>query len=387
MRGAGRLALVNSARSRLARQLGARGEPREAIAAARQVLDPNVLTLGFARRFTDYKRPNLLLHDAARLRRLLTDPQHPTQVVLAGKAHPADDNGKRMICDWIEMERRPELRQRIVFLEDYDLGLAQEMVQGVDVWLNTPRRPWEACGTSGMKVLVNGGINLSVLEGWWQEACDPEVGWAIGDGDGLDVGEGDRRDAAALYEVLESAVVPEFYARDQAGLPRRWLARIRHSLSRLTPAYSSNRMLLQHIEQLYLPAAAEYRRRATGNDPTAAAMREWECRPERGWPLLHIGQPTVSGNDGSWRFSVPVYLGEIGTGDVRVELYADPAGAAGEAAIRMNRGAAVAGSINGYIFEACVSASRNANDYTVRVTPEFAGAVIPSELNLILWQR
>lgn len=185
MRGAGRQALVHRARRRLARQLGARGDSRESIMAAERVLDPNILTIGFARRFTSYKRPNLLLHDAARLCRILTDPQRLAQLVLAGKAHPADDEGKRMIQAWITLAQQPELRSRLVFLEDYDIDLAAELVQGVDLWTNMPRRPWEACGTSGMKVLVNGGLNLSVLDGWWEEAYDPTAGWAVGDDDAL----------------------------------------------------------------------------------------------------------------------------------------------------------------------------------------------------------
>ncbi|HEV8678956.1 MAG TPA: alpha-glucan family phosphorylase, partial [Stellaceae bacterium] len=180
MRGAGREALVNNVRRRLARQLGARGDPPENVAAAGQALDPNILTLGFARRFTGYKRPNLLLRDPRRLRALLLDRHRPVQFVIAGKAHPADDDGKRMIREWIVLTQEPELRGRIVFLDDYDMDVAQELVQGVDVWINTPRRPWEACGTSGMKVLVNGGLNLSVRDGWWEEAYDPEAGWAVG---------------------------------------------------------------------------------------------------------------------------------------------------------------------------------------------------------------
>ena len=182
MAGEERQALIGNVRARLARQLGSRGYPPEIVAESANVLDPNVLTLGFARRFTGYKRPNLLLEDPARLARLLNDPARPVQLVLAGKAHPADQEGKQMIRDWIELAQRPEFRRRVVFLEDYDIALAQELVQGVDVWINTPRRPWEACGTSGMKVLVNGGLNLSERDGWWEEAYAPALGWAIDDG-------------------------------------------------------------------------------------------------------------------------------------------------------------------------------------------------------------
>jgi glycogen phosphorylase len=389
MRGASRQALVHGARRRLARQLAARGHPPESVAAAERVLDPNILTLGFAHRFTGYKRPNLLLHDPDRLRRLLTNPQRPMQLIFAGKAHPADDEGKRMIQEWIALAQQAELRRRLVFLEDYDLYVAQELVQGVDVWINTPRRPWEACGTSGMKVLVNGGLNLSVLDGWWEEAYDPKAGWAVGDGDALDETARDSRDAAALYEILETDIVPEFYDRDRAGLPRRWLARIRCSLSRLTPTYSSNRMLLEYIERLYLPAAREFRRRAADNGAVAAAMREWECRLRRGWPRLHVDNPAISGSDGVCQFTVPIYLGDIGADEVRIDLYAEAeAESSGPAVvIAMARSAPISGSGDGHIYSGSAAATRPVEDYTIRVTPARAGVEIPAELALIHWQK
>ncbi len=274
-----------------------------------------------------------------------------------------------------------------MFLEDYDLTLAQELVQGVDVWINTPRRPWEACGTSGMKVLVNGGLNLSVLDGWWEEAYHPELGWAVGDGDALDEAARDRRDAAQLLDLLEHEVAPEFYARDESGLPRRWLARIRRSLAGLTPAYSGARMVHEYIEQLYLPAEAEFRRRAADHGAAAAAMRVWEVRLRRCWPLLHIGEPIVAPGADGLQFSVPVYLGDIGIDDVRVELYADGDGNSPPYRLAMRRGAAIAGSANGHIYVATAPASRPTADYTVRVVPAFTGVRVPAELELILWQR
>jgi glycogen phosphorylase len=270
--------------------LAARGLPAD---VADRVLDANILTLAFGRRFTHYKRPNLLLADLDRLRRLLTDPARPEQLVVAGKAHPADEEGKQLIQAWIVFAEQPGLRERVVFLEDYDLTLAQELVQGADLWINTPRRPWEACGTSGMKVLVNGGINLSVLDGWWEEAYAADIGWAIGDGDELDDVARDRRDASQLLDVLETRVVPEFYERDASGLPRRWLERIRASLSKLTPVYSSNRMLQEHVEQLYLPAATEFRRRTAGVAEEAKALCAWEDRLRNAWARLRIGKSTV----------------------------------------------------------------------------------------------
>src|SRR6202142_2813068 len=180
--------------------------------------------------------------------RLLSDAARPVQLVVAGKAHPDDELGKHMIAEWIAFVNRPEVRHRAAFIEDYDMSLAEQLVQGVDVWINTPRRPWEACGTSGMKVLVNGGLNLSELDGWWAEAYTPDVGWALGEHDGV---TSDSRDAEDLYAALEQRVVPEFYDRDDHGIPRRWLARIRASMAALAPTFSSNRMVLEYAERVY----------------------------------------------------------------------------------------------------------------------------------------
>jgi len=196
------------------------------------------LTLGFARRFATYKRPNLLLHDLERLLRLLGNAERPVQLIIAGKAHPADRAGQALIQEWIHFIRRPETRPHVIFLSDYDVLLTEHLVQGVDVWLNTPRRPWEGCGTSGMKVLVNGGINLSELDGWWAEAYTPEVGWALGDGrEHGDDRAWDAIEAEALYELLEREVIPAFYARDEQGIPGAWVTRLRESMARLTPRF------------------------------------------------------------------------------------------------------------------------------------------------------
>ena len=208
--------LVEYARERLSRQLAASGASPEAVDGAKHLFDPNALTLGFARRFATYKRPNLLLHDPERLLRLLTNPERPVQLILAGKAHPADQAGQALIQEWTHFIRRPEVRPHVIFLSDYDMLLTEHLVQGVDVWINTPRRPWEASGTSGMKVLVNGGINLSELDGWWAEAYTPEVGWALGGRAGTwrrsGLGRGRSRGALRL---LEREVIPEFYTRDE----------------------------------------------------------------------------------------------------------------------------------------------------------------------------
>jgi starch phosphorylase len=215
---AARKSLVEYARERLSCQLAASGASPEAVEAAKHQFDRNVLTLGFARRFATYKRPNLLLHDPQRLLRLLTNPQRPVQLILAGKAHPADQAGQELIQQWIQFIRRPESRPRVIFLSDYDMHLTEHLVQGVDVWLNTPRRPWEACGTSGMKVLVNGGLNLSELDGWWAEAYTPEVGWALGDGqEHGDDSAWDAAEAVTLYECLEEEVIPRVLCARRYG--------------------------------------------------------------------------------------------------------------------------------------------------------------------------
>ena len=229
-RASARQSLIEYVRERLSRQLEAAGATPEEVESAKHLFDPNALTLGFARRFTLYKRPNLLLHDPERLRRILTDPRRPVQLIIAGKAHPADLAGQAMIQEWTRFIRRTEARNQVTFLSDYDMLLTGQLVQGVDVWINTPRRPWEACGTSGMKVLVNGGLNLSELDGWWAEAFRPEVGWALGDGREHDDDPAwDAAEAETLYDLLEQEVIPEFYTRDENGIPTAWVARVREA--------------------------------------------------------------------------------------------------------------------------------------------------------------
>ena len=380
MRAVARQDLVAGVRARLRLQLAARGNPPETAAIADHVLDPNVLTLGFARRFTAYKRPNLLLHDRDRLIGLLSDQQRPVQIVLAGKAHPADAEGKAMIQAWLVLAQSATLRDRVVFLEDYDLSLAQELVQGVDVWVNTPRPPLEACGTSGMKVLVNGGLNLSVRDGWWDEAYASDVGWTID-------GEQDAHEAESLYAVLERAIVPEFYDRDAAGIPRNWLARVRRSLAELTPQYSSTRMMREYLEVAYLPAAQALRQRMADRARAAWSMAAWEERIRNSWKSVHIGPPGIREAAGAWVHTVPVYLGEVGADDVRVELYADAAAGNAAHVCELARDASIPGTANGFLYTGCVPASRPADHYTVRVVPHHPGVRVPTELPMVLWQR
>jgi starch phosphorylase len=378
-----RAALVHHARERLALHLAQRGADPSVVADAANVLDPNVLTLGFARRFAEYKRPTLLLRDADRFARLLLDAERPVQIVVAGKAHPDDEQAKQMIAEWIRFTNRPALRHRAVFLEDYDLTLAAYMVQGVDVWLNTPRRPWEACGTSGMKVLVNGGLNLSERDGWWAEAYSPDVGWALGDGSEPtpDGGESD-----ALYALLEREIVPEFYDRED-GIPRRWVKRIRASVATLAPRFSCNRMAREYVERAYLPALAAFDARIEDGGRVARDLSAWERELAAKWGQIHFGTSNASSEDGKLRYSVDVYLGDVAPEAVDVELFAEPVGNEAAVRARMDRGAALLGAAHGYAFTAQVPTTRAASDFTARVVPRHAHARAPGELQLIAWQR
>jgi starch phosphorylase len=379
--------LIEYARQQLSLQLTASGASPEAVDQAKNLFDPNALTLGFARRFAPYKRPNLLLYDPERLLRLLTNSQRPVQLILAGKAHPADQAGQALIREWIHFIRRLEVRPHVIFLSDYDMLLTEHLVQGVDVWINTPRRPWEACGTSGMKVLVNGGINLSELDGWWAEAYTPEVGWALGDGkEHGDEPSWDAAEAAALYDLLEHEVIPEFYARNEQGIPTAWVKRMRESLARLTPRFSANRAVREYTEGHYIPAAAAYRERAANKGVVSAQVVNWQHTLEQEWATLRFGEVKVMSDAGRHVFEEEVYLGSLDPESVQVELYADGVNGGEPERQEMRRGQQLMDA-NGYIYSAQVPATRPATDYTARVIPQHAGVAVPLESARILWQR
>ena len=388
MRTTGRKSLIEFARKRLVHELVVADASEEAVERAKQLFDPNVLTLGFARRFATYKRPNLLLHDPERLLRLLTNPQRPVQLIVAGKAHPADGAGQALIQQWMRFIVRPEARPHVVFLSDYDMLLTERLVQGVDVWLNTPRRPWEACGTSGMKVLVNGALNVSSLDGWWAEAYSPEVGWALGDGQEHDDDPAwDAAEANALYSLLEKDVVPEFYARDQNGIPTAWVARVRESMARLTPRFSANRAVRQYTEQYYLPASAAYQARAADKGALGARIVHWRHDLERKWAGLRFGEVRIESTDQNHTFEVQVFLDDIDPDAVRLELCADGRNGDGPIRQEMAHARQLVGSVNGHVYSASVPAIRPATDYTPRVVPYFPQAAVPLEASQILWQR
>jgi starch phosphorylase len=382
-----RKALIEYVRARLCQQLRQRGAGADKVSQAFDVLDPGTLTIGFARRFAEYKRPNLLLADPERFVRLLTDRDRPVQIVVAGKAHPADEQGKRMVRAWVEFTERRTVRDRAVFLEDYNIRLARKLVGGVDLWVNTPRRPWEACGTSGMKVLANGGLNLSVLDGWWAEAYAPELGWTLS-ADALRPGT-DAAEAEELYRVLEREVVPAFYERDAQGTPPGWVARMRASMSKLAPRFSANRMVREYVQDVYLPTAQAFRRRTHDGARLARELRAWEAGIERFWGDLRFGDVWTERDDGAWRFEVELFSGEMPLHWFRVELYADPLEGEHEPFRRaMERGAVIEDAEKpAYLYWARVPAARPASDYTARVVPFHPGVQTPAEMTRILWQR
>ena len=381
--------LVEYARDYLSLQLTASGASPEVVDEAKYMFNPNVLTLGFARRFATYKRPNLLLHDPERLFRLLTNPQRPVQLILAGKAHPADEAGQELIREWIQFIQRPEVRPHVIFLSDYDMLLTEHLVQGVDVWINTPRRPWEACGTSGMKVLVNGGINLSELDGWWAEAYTPEVGWALGDGqEHGDDPAWDAAEAETLYGLLENEVIPEFYRRNEQGIPTAWVERMRASMGQLTGPFSANRAVRQYTEGYYLPAAAAYRARAADHGAVGAQMIQWQQELEQNWAMLCFGEVKVISDAEGHTFEAAVNLGRLDPNSVRVELYADGVNGGEPERWGMARcGSQPLADANDFIYSTRVLTTRPAIDYTARMIPHCDGIAVPLEANQILWQR
>ena len=379
--------LVKYARMKLERQFHVAGQPPEMLEMAKHIFDPHTLTLGFARRFVAYKRPNLLLHDEERFIRILTNPEHPVQLVIAGKAPPFDESGKDLIRQWAQFIQQHNLYNHVAFLSDHDMLLAEQMVQGADVWVNTPRRPWEACGTSGMKVLVNGGINLSELDGWWAEAYKPELGWALGDEQ--EHGEDpawDAIEADALYSLLENQVVPEFYARNQHGMPERWLQRIRQSMALLTPRFSANRTVREYTESHYLPAAENYVKRANEKGAAGSRIITTMHTLREKWDGISIGEQQTNPVEGGYLINIQIGLHDIDPALVQVELYAEKTAHSAIERIAMK---CLTTINNGkeLIYQALVITTRSAGDYSARIIPKYEDVSVPLEDNLIRWQR
>ncbi len=321
--------LVHDARKRLAKSWEKRGAAPAELGWIAEALDPDVLTIGFARRVPSYKRLTLMLRDPERLRRLLLDPERPIQLIIAGKSHPADDGGKKLIQEMVRFADDADVRHRIVFLPNYDIAMAQPLYPGCDVWLNNPLRPYEACGTSGMKAALNGGLNLSILDGWWDEWFDGENGWAIPSADGVDETQGpDKRDdleAAALYDLLEREVAPRFYDVDADGVPTRWVEMLRHTLKSLGPKVLATRMVRDYTKQLYVPATVTAR--ALNADYAGAReLAAWKKKVRAAWGDVKVEHVESSGVGDAPEVGAEltvrafVCLGDLTPDDVRVQL-------------------------------------------------------------------
>lgn len=381
MRSESRTALIQYTRSRLMRMLAARGASKEDIERVKDYLNPNALTLGFARRFAVYKRPDLLLNDENRLIRILTNPDRPVQLIIAGKAHPADAAGHALIKKWMTFIARPEIRPNVIFLSDYDMILTEHLVQGVDLWINTPQRPWEASGTSGMKVLVNGGLNLSELDGWWAEAYTPDVGWALGDRQ--EHGSNpvwDKEEASRLYDMLEQEIIPEFYERNDRNLPLNWIKRIRSSMAKLTPRFSSNRVVREYTETFYLPAAQLYQQRIKNKGALARQIADWQYTLEQNFNKIRFENMKVETKKDHFLFEVQVDLKSLDPQAIKVELYSETLKK------EMRYQGKIPNSPGRHIYRTEVPLTIPANDFTPRIIPFFPGTT-PLESTQILWQR
>ncbi|QCR19002.1 alpha-glucan family phosphorylase [Agrococcus sp. SGAir0287] len=385
-----RAQLVAEARARTRRQ----HERNQGAAPAwiDRLLDPEVLTIGFARRVPTYKRLTLMLHDRERLRALLTHPERPVQLVIAGKSHPADEQGKQLIQELVRFAQDPALRERIVFLEDYDISMAKTLYPGCDVWLNNPLRPLEACGTSGMKAALNGSLNLSILDGWWDELHDEQNGWAIPSAnERVDAVTRDALEATALYDLVEHQVAPRFYDRDERGLPRDWIASIRHTLETLSPVLSAERMLQEYVRELYAPAAAAERAVSAGGYAPAKELAAWATRVAEGFDAVRVLHVDIEGVDRApvvgdeIGVQVFVELGALAPEDVAVELVAGTMTEAGD--LRDTRAFALehaeaAGSAQR--FAARLEVDRAGTfGYGVRVVPSHPLLASPAELGLV----
>ncbi len=389
--------LVAFARQRLAMQLERRGVSRSEIESAEEVLNPDALTIGFARRFATYKRATLFMQDIERLRKLLHSQDRPVQFIFAGKAHPHDEGGKAFIREIVNIARDPEFRHSLVFLENYDMLIARYLVQGVDVWLNNPRRPKEASGTSGMKVIYNGGLNCSILDGWWAEAYSTDVGWAIGSGEEYPETESAHQDhveSLALYNILENDIVPLFYNRGRDGLPREWIAKVKHAMIKLAPYFSTRRMVQEYTQHYYMPLYARVEMmNANGDLSKGLAYVTWRQNLNKAWRYVKVNRvdiPQAQIKVGSeMNVSANVYLGQLTPDDVRVQLYYGAMDSHGElnmggTAVDMH--AVDAGSGGNFTFTATVAYDdTGTRGISVRVLPKHDFLPTPFIPGFITW--
>jgi starch phosphorylase len=386
--------LVAFARNRLRAQLKRRGAPPAEIARADEVLDPEALTIGFARRFATYKRGTLIFRNLDRLSAIVNDKERPVQFIFSGKAHPRDHGGKELIAEILHVSRRPEFRRRIVFLEDYDMNVARLLVQGIDVWLNNPRRPLEASGTSGMKVCCNGGINLSVLDGWWVEGYAQDNGWAIGAGEEYtDLTYQDDVERRAIYDLLEQEIVPLFYTRTSDGLPRGWIRMMKRSIATICPFFNTNRMVQQYVEKCYWPAAQRFQVLAADNLKRAHELALWRRRLQHDWSQIRIENVEANGADpmhvgGRLEVKARVNLGGLTPDDVEVQLFHGAVDSMGEIPQPHTAPMSTNGSHEGtaWTFHGAIPCrSSGQHGFAVRVLPRHPALANPFEPGLVVW--
>ncbi len=384
--------LVTFVRRRLRASLLARGMSASDAAWADEALDSRILTIGFARRFATYKRANLLLSQPERLKALLLSPDRPVQFVFAGKAHPHDDAGKEMIRQIIHFSSDAEVRHRIAFVPDYDIAVARMMYQGSDVWLNNPRRPLEACGTSGEKAALNGGLNCSILDGWWDEMFDGENGWAISSAETYDdLSRRDAVEASSLFDILERQVVPLFYDRSEGHVPRRWVRRMKANLRSLGPQVLASRMVRDYVEQLYDPIAAQADALGANGHARARALASWKARVSAGWNGVRVvsveGGAAVSALGTAREVEAVVELGPLQPDDVAVELVRGPVGPNDELTAPVNQTMSLIATDAGrFRYSAsfdCEAPGRYG--FTVRIVPHHADLLTPVELGCVAW--
>lgn len=386
--------LVAFARGRLKNQLLRRNAPPSEIARADEVLDPDALTIGFARRFATYKRGTLLFRNLDRLVTLINDKDRPVQIIFAGKAHPRDHGGKELIAEIVHTARRPELRRRIVFLEDYDMNVCRYLTQGVDVWLNNPRRPLEASGTSGMKACVNGGLNLSILDGWWCEGYTGDNGWAIGAGEEYtELTYQDDVESRAIYDLLEKEIVPLFYTRSTDGLPRGWLLAMKRSMATCCPVFNTNRMVQEYMEKCYAPAEDRYERLSGENLKKAVQLAQWRQVVGRGWGQVRVEQVEANGTDpmhvgGALQVKAKVNLGGLSPEDVQVQLFHGVLDSLGDIpqpkTVSMSHNGAHEGS--SWLFTGTIACRASGqHGFAVRVLPRNPDLANPFEPGLVCW--
>ncbi|MBL8041142.1 MAG: alpha-glucan family phosphorylase, partial [Chthonomonas sp.] len=386
---------IRYCRKRLMRTMATRNASRHEISNVSNALDPRVLTIGFARRFATYKRASLLLTDRDRLKSILFHEERPVQFVFAGKSHPRDDGGKRLIQDLFNFIHHEGGAARMLFLEDYDMEVARHLVQGVDVWLNNPRRPMEASGTSGMKVLPNGGLNCSILDGWWAEGYEPGTGWAIGDAiDRSDHVHQDWLDSRALYQLIEQEISPLFYARGENGLPTGWLDMMRKSMRELSPEFSTWRMVQDYTSRFYMPSHDAYLRLQENGLARAKDALAWRSRIQENWKDVGVCKVSDTSSlrnalGSSFTISIEVSLGGLAPKDVEVQVLVGQVGSNRELHHFETIIATLVESTPGgcHRFEASVSNNATGHrGYVCRVVPHHEDVHVQSELALVAWQ-